>query len=225
MAVGEVAIARFKHLRIFLWSRCTQEYEYWIKWALEGKRWDRKPFSLYSLLGIWTSNLLVNSERERPSERETERMDAYAAHLAMAALVGASIVAVSAYFMHRKTLAQILEFAREGRVFEEEGFSDGNKEDLVLDKRRRRNRQRLSNKNVEEAAVDGGIFSSGASNLAEDLRSLHNIPPGLPRLQTLPEGILEFCFFNLVRENGGTLFLLLFLLSSELRKIACISFF
>ncbi|KAJ0979368.1 hypothetical protein J5N97_014842 [Dioscorea zingiberensis] len=39
-------------------------------------------------------------------------MDAYALHLAMAALVGASFVAVSAYYMHRKTLSQILDFAR-----------------------------------------------------------------------------------------------------------------
>ncbi|PKA62695.1 AMP deaminase [Apostasia shenzhenica] len=39
-------------------------------------------------------------------------MDAYALHLAMAALVGASFVAVSAYYMHRKTLTQLLEFAR-----------------------------------------------------------------------------------------------------------------
>ncbi|XP_039128790.1 LOW QUALITY PROTEIN: AMP deaminase [Dioscorea cayenensis subsp. rotundata] len=39
-------------------------------------------------------------------------MDAYALHLAMAALVGASFVAVSAYYMHRKTLTQLLDFAR-----------------------------------------------------------------------------------------------------------------
>ncbi|KAK1283716.1 putative AMP deaminase [Acorus calamus] len=39
-------------------------------------------------------------------------MDAYALHLAMAALVGASFMAVSAYYMHRKTLTEILDFAR-----------------------------------------------------------------------------------------------------------------
>ncbi|KAG0496360.1 hypothetical protein HPP92_001051 [Vanilla planifolia] len=39
-------------------------------------------------------------------------MDSYPLHLAMAALVGASFVAVSAYYMHRKTLTQLLEFAR-----------------------------------------------------------------------------------------------------------------
>eukprot|EP00257_Ricinus_communis_P022823 XP_015582669.1 AMP deaminase [Ricinus communis] len=36
----------------------------------------------------------------------------YTVHLAMAALVGASLVAVSAYYMHRKTLTQLLEFAK-----------------------------------------------------------------------------------------------------------------
>ncbi|XP_047307329.1 AMP deaminase-like [Impatiens glandulifera] len=39
-------------------------------------------------------------------------MDSYAIHLAMAALVGASFVAVSAFYMHRKTLNQLLEFAK-----------------------------------------------------------------------------------------------------------------
>lgn len=38
-------------------------------------------------------------------------MDTYAMHLAMAALVGASVVAVSAFYMHRKTLNQLLELA------------------------------------------------------------------------------------------------------------------
>lgn len=64
-------------------------------------------------------------------------MDAYALHLAMAALVGASVVAFSAYFMHRKTLEQVLEYARaeresergrsrdkDGEGFEEDGTSE-----------------------------------------------------------------------------------------------------
>ncbi|CAK8541968.1 unnamed protein product [Lathyrus sativus] len=41
-------------------------------------------------------------------------MDTYVLQLAMAALVGASTVAISAYFLHRKTLLQLLEFARDG---------------------------------------------------------------------------------------------------------------
>lgn len=39
-------------------------------------------------------------------------MDGYVFQLAMAALFGASTVAISAYIMHRKTLTQLLEFAR-----------------------------------------------------------------------------------------------------------------
>ncbi|KAF1895649.1 hypothetical protein Lal_00041930 [Lupinus albus] len=39
-------------------------------------------------------------------------MEAYTLHLAMAALIGASTVAISAYFLHRKTLSHLLEFAR-----------------------------------------------------------------------------------------------------------------
>ena len=45
-------------------------------------------------------------------------------HLAMAALVGASFVAVSAYYMHRKTLNQLLEFAK---TLEKD--SSGNRDD------------------------------------------------------------------------------------------------
>ncbi|CAJ2675432.1 unnamed protein product [Trifolium pratense] len=39
-------------------------------------------------------------------------MDCYFLHLAMAALVGAFAVVISAYFLHRKTLLQLLDFAR-----------------------------------------------------------------------------------------------------------------
>ncbi|KAG0473720.1 hypothetical protein HPP92_015577 [Vanilla planifolia] len=38
-------------------------------------------------------------------------MDSYALHMAMAALAGASLAAVSSYFLHRKALAELLEFA------------------------------------------------------------------------------------------------------------------
>ncbi|XP_010937877.3 probable AMP deaminase isoform X2 [Elaeis guineensis] len=54
-------------------------------------------------------------------------MDAYALHLAMAALVGASFVAVSAYYVHRKTLSQLLEFARS--VERERAAAGGGDED------------------------------------------------------------------------------------------------
>jgi hypothetical protein len=39
-------------------------------------------------------------------------MDCYFLHLAMAALVGAFSVVISAYFLHRKKILQLLDFAR-----------------------------------------------------------------------------------------------------------------
>ncbi|KAG0460329.1 hypothetical protein HPP92_023457 [Vanilla planifolia] len=38
-------------------------------------------------------------------------MDAYVFHMAVATLAGASVAALSCYFLHRKSLAQLLEFA------------------------------------------------------------------------------------------------------------------
>ncbi|KAG1371559.1 putative AMP deaminase-like [Cocos nucifera] len=54
-------------------------------------------------------------------------MDAYALHLAMAALVGASFVAVSAYYLHWQTLSQLLEFTRS--VERERAAAGGGDED------------------------------------------------------------------------------------------------
>lgn len=87
-------------------------------------------------------------------------MDSYALHLAAAALVGASVVAFSAYFMHRKTLSQVLEFARaerererrargrergeDGGLLEEEGPSEGNADSSLLKHHTRRQQHRQS---------------------------------------------------------------------------------
>ncbi|KAI3811845.1 hypothetical protein L1987_21577 [Smallanthus sonchifolius] len=88
-------------------------------------------------------------------------MDAYALHLAMAALVGASFVAVSAYYMHRKTLDQLLEFAK---IVEKE-----REDESPLHYNNKRNKGRSSTSLPDVTAVADGI------------------PPGLPRLRTLPE--------------------------------------
>ncbi|KAK8939785.1 AMP deaminase [Platanthera guangdongensis] len=152
-------------------------------------------------------------------------MDQYPLHLAMAALVGASFVAVSAFYMHRKTLSQLLEFARAvemerdrdrvwptgaGGVAEDgtgERDGDGNKR-LVQQRSHGQHRRKgpeyhtrsggsMSLSDVKSAPeIDGekeyveaegrlnGLFS-GVS--LEDHRNL-SVPPGLPRLQTVPEG-------------------------------------
>ncbi|XP_018675357.2 probable AMP deaminase isoform X2 [Musa acuminata AAA Group] len=139
-------------------------------------------------------------------------MSAYALHLAMAALVGASFVAVSAYYVHRKTLAQLLELAR-AVDRDRDGGADGEGDgtfrrgpSLRHGGRRkgpgyyRRGAGSVSLPDVM-AAVDGeeedeeervqrrrpvvnGPFLGDADEVA--LRGFP-IPPGLPRLQTVPE--------------------------------------
>ncbi|KAI3447797.1 hypothetical protein Pfo_004462 [Paulownia fortunei] len=125
-------------------------------------------------------------------------MDAYSLHLAMAALFGASFVAVSAYYMHRKTLNQLLEFAkaierdRDDIAAAEDG---GDAADHVkkYPSRRRRKGNGGYNRRGSASLPDVTAFSGGGSvGEVEEKRngSVHvdAIPPGLPRLQTLPEG-------------------------------------
>ncbi|CAI0539573.1 unnamed protein product [Linum tenue] len=126
-------------------------------------------------------------------------MDAYALHLAMAALVGASFVAVSAYYMHRKTLTQLLEFAktvereRDRADREEENYSDGDSPQHLKKRRSGQNRKkgngyyrRASASLPDVTAISGGVIDG------EEKRNGHlhvdGIPPGLPRLHMLPEG-------------------------------------
>ncbi|KAL5550505.1 hypothetical protein UlMin_000681 [Ulmus minor] len=113
-------------------------------------------------------------------------MENYALHLAMAALVGASVVAVSAYYMHRKTLTQLLEFAKTVEREREEN-SDGGGDSPQHLKRRRSRARRKGN----------GYYRRGSSSLPDVTAisvgvdgpfPVDGIPPGLPRLHTLTEG-------------------------------------
>lgn len=130
-------------------------------------------------------------------------MDSYAVHLAMAALVGASFVAVSAYYMHRKTLAQLLEFAKTvEREREREENSDevgwgdspphfkkyGEKRRSHSGGRRRGSgyNKRGSSSLPDVTAISGIIDVEEKRNGAF---SVDGIPVGLPRLHTLPEGM------------------------------------
>ncbi|KAF8396954.1 hypothetical protein HHK36_018590 [Tetracentron sinense] len=120
-------------------------------------------------------------------------MDAYAVHLAMAALVGASFVAVSAYYMHRKTLTQLLEFAKTIERERQRGDGELERADSPqhfrkdAEKRknhgRRKGNRRASSPNVTEFA---GVIA------VEEKRngpvSVDSIPAGLHRLNTVPEG-------------------------------------
>nr|CAD1841916.1 unnamed protein product [Ananas comosus var. bracteatus] len=159
-------------------------------------------------------------------------MDSYTVHLAMAALVGASFAAISAYYVHRKTLSQLLDFARSlerERARDRGGAPDaaaecGDEADALGGPYRRgagkHHRRKppgyyrrggggggsvsLPDVTVAAAEVDGegegeeeeerrpamnGTMLSAAA-AAEDHRSLP-IPPGLPRLHTVPEGVKQ----------------------------------
>ena len=130
-------------------------------------------------------------------------MDSYAIHLAVAALVGASFVAVSAYYMHRKTLAQLLEFAKTvEREREREENSDGVGLGDSPQHFRKYGEKRRSHSSGRRKG--SGYNKRGSSSLpdvtaisgvgdGEDRRngefSVDGIPVGLPRLHTLPEGM------------------------------------
>ncbi|KAL1816977.1 hypothetical protein ACET3Z_019551 [Daucus carota] len=118
-------------------------------------------------------------------------MDAYTMHLAMAALVGASFVAVSAYYMHRKTLTQLLEFAktidRDREEFDDESAQHLKK--YEAGKRRNQFRKRGSNGHYRRASAsfpDVREISNGGEGNGEVY--VDGIPPGLPKLHTLSEG-------------------------------------
>ncbi|GLT89407.1 hypothetical protein SLE2022_073880 [Rubroshorea leprosula] len=124
-------------------------------------------------------------------------MDTYALHLATAALVGASFVAVSAYYMHRKTLNQLLEFAktvereREREREREENFEG---ESPQHTKRRRGHHPRRKgngyNRRYSASLPDVTSISGGADGEEKRNGPVHvdGIPAGLPRLHTLREG-------------------------------------
>ncbi|XP_021289737.1 AMP deaminase [Herrania umbratica] len=118
-------------------------------------------------------------------------MDTYTVHLAMAALVGASLVAVSAYYMHRKTLSQLLEFAKTVER-EREEISDGESPQHSK-KRRGHHSRRKGNGYYRRGSAslpDVSVISGGIDGEEKRNGAIHvdGIPPGLPRLHTLPQG-------------------------------------
>ncbi|MFQ6658431.1 hypothetical protein Gotur_027701 [Gossypium turneri] len=115
-------------------------------------------------------------------------MDTYTVHLAMAALVGASVVAVSAYYMHRKTLNQLLEFAK---TVEREDISEG--ESPLPSKKRRAHHSRRKGsgyyRRSSSSLPDVSMMYGGIDGDEKRNGTIHvdGIPPGLPRLHMLPE--------------------------------------
>jgi AMP deaminase len=118
----------------------------------------------------------------------------------MAALVGASFVAVSAYYMHRKTLTQLLEFAKTvERERERDDSSDGGGSSPQNLKKSRSHGQRKGsnghyNKRGSASLPDVTAISGGGID-GEEKRNgqvlyVEGIPAGLPRLHTLLEGMI-----------------------------------
>ncbi|XP_074568208.1 putative AMP deaminase isoform X2 [Curcuma longa] len=139
-------------------------------------------------------------------------MDAYALHLAVAALVGASVVAVSAYYMHRKTLSQVLDFARSVERERDRRRGSSLEDDGDEPRRWRRGQYGPRRKSPgyyrrvggsvslpdvtaaakmdgeEEEALEGQVLVTNEPFLVEEDQKGYPIPEGLPRLQTVPEG-------------------------------------
>ncbi|KAL0316412.1 UNVERIFIED_CONTAM: AMP deaminase [Sesamum radiatum] len=99
-------------------------------------------------------------------------MDAYSLHLAMAALFGASFVAVSAYYMHRKTLNQLLEFAKAVERDRDDVAAAEDGADAVDHlKKYNSRRRRKSNADITAAVllVAGRDFFSGGRGWREEM--------------------------------------------------------
>ncbi|CAO2827096.1 unnamed protein product [Amaranthus hypochondriacus] len=116
-------------------------------------------------------------------------MDNYTLHLAMAALFGASFVAVSAYYMHRKTLSQLLEFAK---CLEKDGEGENGGQQVspshLKDLRSRKNTgayRRASASLPDVTAISRDVDGVDKRN---GVFPVAGIPDGLPRLRNLSEG-------------------------------------
>ncbi|KAK1563554.1 hypothetical protein Q3G72_029107 [Acer saccharum] len=117
----------------------------------------------------------------------------------MAALVGASFVAVSAYYMHRKTLTQLLEFAKSV-----ERDRDENSDAEGMPPQQQHNIKKQTSSSARRGGQGrrkgSGYYRRGSASLPDVTAIsgagidgngpllLDGIPPGLPRLHTLPEG-------------------------------------
>ncbi|XP_010264598.1 PREDICTED: AMP deaminase-like [Nelumbo nucifera] len=129
-------------------------------------------------------------------------MDTYTLHMVMAAFFGASFVAVSAYYMHRKTLTQLLEFAKTVEREREDGDEVVDKDDSSrhfkkhADKRRNHGRRKAAGYYRRTSASLPDVMMIAAAAEVEEKRNgplsaedrNFSIPAGLPRLHTLPEG-------------------------------------
>ncbi|KAF5179417.1 Amp deaminase, partial [Thalictrum thalictroides] len=116
----------------------------------------------------------------------------YGMHMAMAALVGASFVAVSAYYMHKKTLTQLLDLAK--TIEQQRQRRERHTEEEVVEVEK----DYINNYIQNRRRNNGERRQHSISNSFPDVRSIANfehkedmnlpIPVGLPPLRKFPEG-------------------------------------
>ncbi|XP_054783211.1 AMP deaminase-like isoform X1 [Prosopis cineraria] len=119
-------------------------------------------------------------------------MDTYALHLAAAALVGASVVALSAYYMHRKTLTQLLEFAKTvDKNREKDDVSAGDSTQHFMKRRSHARRKGSGYYRRDSGSLNDVMAISGGKD-GEEKRNgpmlVNGIPDGLPSLHMVHEG-------------------------------------
>ncbi|WOL01904.1 putative AMP deaminase isoform X1 [Canna indica] len=159
-------------------------------------------------------------------------MNTYALHLAMAALFGASFVAVSAYYVHRKTLAELLELARavdrdrdasgggfkrgapsrrggrrKGPGYYRRGAGSVSLPDVmaVLDGEEEEEEvEEIDERVPRRRSVMNRPFL-GEATADEDVPRSFPIPAGLPPLQTFPEGSKQSVHASFNKRGGHSL--------------------
>lgn len=120
--------------------------------------------------------------------------------LALAALFGASFVAVSGFFMHFKALNLVLERGREKKDSNTEGGDSPQHQSQSLSRRRSQVRRKgqspasLPDATPFTGATDGG----GDAGRSNGHVYVDEIPPGLPRLHTPSEGIGNLSWIDLI---------------------------
>ncbi|XP_058737048.1 AMP deaminase-like [Vicia villosa] len=117
-------------------------------------------------------------------------MDTYVLQLAMAALFGASTVAISAYFLHRKTLLQLLEFARDGDDRDEDADLVAAADDLpnrIPGGGRGRRKLNGYIRQGSSSLPDVKMMSEGEERRNGQV-SVQGIPAGLPQLHAVHQG-------------------------------------
>ncbi|XP_020583204.1 uncharacterized protein LOC110026567 [Phalaenopsis equestris] len=119
-------------------------------------------------------------------------MSAFPFHMAIAALAGASVAAFSSYYLHRRSLAELLEFAlaierSRGGTEADSSSSGGRQVNLRKEKQRRgatvngRRRRKLAGRKCSMAELGDGLVDENDGEMVRKEK-------GLSRIERLPGG-------------------------------------